>query len=110
VAPATAGVYIRRPNRSIRPSAATSDLPLSPLSHPRSSSQMKKKTEGDDGEEAYLAEMASVPAREGAAVAPRLGREAPESSAPAREAEQLRQLADERASFSLLHLGGRWRK
>ena len=69
-----------------------------------------KKTEGDDGEEAYLAEMASVPAREGAAVAPRLGREAPESSALAREAEQLRQLADERASFSLLHLGGRWRK
>ena len=109
MAPATAGVYIRRPNRSIRPSAATSDLPLSPLSHPRSSSQMKK-TEGDDGEEAYLAEMASVPVREGATVAPRLGREAPESSALAREAEQLRQLADERASFSLLHLGGRWRK
>ena len=47
--------------------------PLSLLTHSRSSSQIQKKMEGDDGEEAYLAAMASVRAREGAAVAPPLG-------------------------------------
>ena len=46
--------------------------PLSLLTHSRSSSQIQKM-EADDEEEAYLAAMASVRAREGAAVAPPLG-------------------------------------